>query len=147
MINVRKIMRIENGAIPDDFTWVPWKDENMKKVLVVDDCLMSQELISDWLIKSYAIEVLLACDVPGALSCLNNNIIDFVICDYEMPGGNGLLVLNYLRENMFHIPFVLFSGRYDLKVDLGFPLVEFINDKSYDKLFKFIQGQQVFLIL
>ncbi len=64
-----------------------------------------------------------------------------------MPGGNGLQVLNYIRENMLHIPFVLFTGRYDLKVNLGFPLVGFINDKSYEKLFKFIQGQQVFLAL
>lgn len=117
----------------------------MKKVLVVDDYLMAQELISDWLIKSYAIKVLLACDVSEALLCLENNLIDFVICDYEMPGGKGLLVLNYLKENMLPIPFILFTGRYELEVPIAFPLIEVINDKSYEKLFDVIQKQRLFL--
>jgi len=99
----------------------------MKKVLVVDDNLMAQELISDWLITSCAIKVLLACDVSEALLCLEDNLIDFIICDYEMPGGKGLLVLNYLKEKMLPIPFILFTGRYEVEVPIVFPLIVLVG--------------------
>jgi CheY-like chemotaxis protein len=117
----------------------------MKKILVVDDCLMAQELISEWIIQTYAIEILLASNVSEALACLEKNLIDFVICDYEMPDGKGLLVLNYLKENILQIPLVLFSGNYELRAPIIFPLIEIINDKSYEKLFDLIKNQRLFL--
>lgn len=110
----------------------------MKKVLVVDDCLLAQEIISDGLTRAYTVKVFLASDTTEALACLDNNIIDFIICDYQMPGGNGLLVLDYLKKNSLSIPFILFSSRYDIKIPVVFPLIEFINDKSYNNLFDVI---------
>lgn len=36
---------------------------------------------------------------------------DVVICDQELPDGNGLIFLRWLREQVITIPFLLISGR------------------------------------
>lgn len=113
----------------------------MMSVLVVDDDLNMQELISVFLKDTYKMDVHLACNVSDALLYLKNSHIDLVICDYQMPGGDGLEVLDYLRVNTLFIPFVLFSGSLELDIPIIFPLVEVIGDKSLKKLLQVVRSQ------
>lgn len=55
-----------------------------------------------------------------------------------MPNGNSDMVLNYISEKNLSVPFILFTGRYDINWDLKYPLVGLVNDKNYKKLFKLI---------
>lgn len=118
----------------------------MLKVLIVDDYELGQETIADWLNKDFEVEILFASNVSEAKVCLKENLIDFIICDYEMPGGNGDEFLEYIRDNILNIPFILFSGRGDLKIPLDPPVVDVIDDKNYNKLFKKISQQRLFLL-
>ena len=45
------------------------------------------------------------------------NYYDIVICDYELPDGNGLDIYSYLRSVSPQTPFCLFSSRNDIKLD------------------------------
>jgi DNA-binding NtrC family response regulator len=33
-----------------------------------------------------------------------------VVCDYQLPDGNGLVFKNWLREQVINLPFLLMSG-------------------------------------
>lgn len=114
----------------------------MKRVLVIDDNLVAQEIISDWLIDTFKTDILLASNVNEAFLLLENNTVNLIVCDYEMPDGNGEDVLKYLKNNMLNMPMILFSGRYDLSLATQFPLVGVITDKSFERLFKTIQNYQ-----
>lgn len=119
----------------------------MKTVLIIDDNLMAQEIISDWLIEKYKVQVLLASNVGEGLFVLQNDVVNFVICDYLMPDGNGKEILNFLKESNsdgHSTPIIMFSGSLDLQLLPVFPLIAVINDKDYDNLFGILEKHQCF---
>lgn len=123
------------------------QEENMKKILIVDDNLMVQEIISEWIIEKYKVQVLFASNVGEGLLVLQNDIVDFVICDYLMPDGNGERILNFLKENNgdnSSIPIIIFSGSLDLRLIPAFPLIAVINDKNYENLFGILERYEYF---
>ncbi|GGL39711.1 hypothetical protein GCM10009037_24330 [Halarchaeum grantii] len=50
-------------------------------------------------------------DPQGGLSRLEEDDVDCVISDYDMPGMNGLDVLKRVREKHPDMPFILFTGK------------------------------------
>jgi len=44
---------------------------------------------------------------------LASNAVDFVVCDYKLPGMNGLELLSKLRADSDEVPFVLVTAHYD----------------------------------
>lgn len=111
----------------------------MRKVLVVDDSLMIQECIAEQLDEIFQVHILLASNNEEALMHLGSQNIDLIICDYEMPNGKGTDLLEYMQTNNITVPFILFSGRFDLNISIVSPLIKVINDKNYKKLFNCIE--------
>jgi CheY-like chemotaxis protein len=58
-----------------------------------------------------AIEVESVLDPRKALDPMQIDPVDCVVCDYEMPGVNGLEVLDRVRKSAPKIPFILFTGK------------------------------------
>lgn len=110
-------------------------------ILVIDDSEFTQEIIHDWLLETYSIKAILALSVKDGIKRIGEFKFDLIVCDFEMPDGNGSEVLKYLRELNSSIPFILFTGRYDIEISIQKPLIEVISDKSYETLFKVIQKQ------
>lgn len=82
-------------------------------VLLVDDNDEFLGLCHELLISSiHEIEIVCASSVVQATKYLKSNPgkVDIVISDYQMPHGNGSLILKYIKDNKFHIPFVLMSS-------------------------------------
>jgi two-component system chemotaxis response regulator CheY len=50
-----------------------------------------------------------------ATEVLTVSLIDFIICDFEMPGGDGLNLLNFVRnsEQLRDLPFLMLSAVND----------------------------------
>ncbi|MFW9914695.1 MAG: PAS domain S-box protein [Candidatus Thorarchaeota archaeon] len=46
-----------------------------------------------------------------ALQRLSNEVFDALVVDYQMPGLNGLQLLEKLRKNNNNVPFIMFTGR------------------------------------
>ncbi len=71
------------------------------KLLIVDDEIPAVQVIKcavDW--KAIGVtSVFAAYDVSQAKKAFKNHSIDIMLCDIEMPQGNGLELLEWVREN------------------------------------------------
>lgn len=116
----------------------------MKNILIIDDNVVAQEIIAEEVIEKYELTVFLASNIEEAITLLKNELIDFIVCDYEMPDGKGTEVLDYLIKNLPNIPLIIFSGNFTLQLPIKFPLVSLINDKNFDSLFHQIKKYGLF---
>ena len=112
----------------------------MKKILVVDDSVTIQEIISNYFRSKSSFQVITAEDGEIALDQIRNDPPDLIILDIILPKINGLALLRDIRrmENAGNIPVILISGAmYDDAIkNEGFELgaVDFLEkpiDMSY----------------
>ena len=82
------------------------------RVLHVDDderfAETSAELIER---ESDAFEVVVETSADAALDRLDEDSVDCVVSDYEMPGRDGIELLRAVRDQYPEVPFVLFTGK------------------------------------
>ena len=81
------------------------------QVLIIDDDVQLVELLMTFLTMN-EFEVLCAYDGRKGIELAKANRPDLIICDYEMPGLNGLTVLGILRQVMAlkQTPIILMTG-------------------------------------
>lgn len=89
------------------------KEENMKKILVVDDSPITLRGIKAMLDKDYKISV--ATSGEQALQSLKKRRPDLILLDYEMPGIDGRETLERIRvdEELCDIPVFFLTGVAD----------------------------------
>lgn len=83
-----------------------------KTILLVDDEVMLRESLKGVLRIKFQSQLVVfeAHSVAEAIRLLSNQPIDFVVCDLEMPGRNGLELLKWIKiagKNPF---FIFYSG-------------------------------------
>ena len=89
----------------------------MIRILHVDDCADDMELISLQLERvSRNLSITGVEGVDEALTALEEESFDCIICDYEMPVLNGLDLLTRLRRAGNPIPFVFLTGQGNEKL-------------------------------
>lgn len=81
----------------------------MKTILIADDDPSIRESFSDLLSSQY--KVITTGSGNDAVVLLNTEQIDTVLCDFDMPRGNGLVVLD--KANSINIPVVMISSVWD----------------------------------
>lgn len=84
----------------------------MKKILVVDDSITIQKMISDFLSERTSYKIITAEDGEIALDQVKNDTPDLIILDVILPRINGIAFLSLLRrmKNTKNIPVILISG-------------------------------------
>lgn len=69
-------------------------------LLIVNDEIVTAETMKsniDW--QKYGIqEVFTAYDVSEGKACVGNNNVNIMLCDIEMPGENGMMLLKWVKE-------------------------------------------------
>lgn len=83
----------------------------MISVLLVDDEPALLELAKFFLEKNEDVATVPAYSASEAATLMAAREFDAVVCDYQMPGMDGLEFLKALRAQKNDIPFVLFTGR------------------------------------
>ncbi|GGH51696.1 response regulator [Frigidibacter albus] len=85
------------------------------RIMVVDDMSTSRGLITQALDAMGIRQVGYASDGPGALAAIEKAPVHLVISDYNMPGMDGLQLLQALRGNprTKGVGFILITGRAD----------------------------------
>lgn len=82
------------------------------RVLHVDDDPEFRELLEAHLTKAtHSIDV---CSASGGSECLDllrQTSVDCIVSDYDMPGKDGLELLENVREDHPNLPFILFTGK------------------------------------
>jgi two-component system LytT family response regulator len=91
----------------------------MKKIkaIIVDDELNARLLLRNF-IEDYCQEIELvgeAEDVKSAVKIINNNLVDLVFLDVEMPVENGFVLFDYFNKPTFETVFCTAYSQYAIK--------------------------------
>jgi YesN/AraC family two-component response regulator len=82
----------------------------MKLLMVNDEILTVETMKTDMDWEIYGVdEVFTAYDAEAAKACILKHPVDLMLCDIEMPGENGISVLNWVRENKKEIECVFLT--------------------------------------
>ena len=82
----------------------------MLKVLVVDDSAFDRKLASGLLVRHLQAEVRGAEDGASALQAIAEDLPDIVITDLQMPGVNGLELVEKIRQQYPSLPVILMTA-------------------------------------
>ncbi|BCE03778.1 response regulator [Marinicellulosiphila megalodicopiae] len=94
----------------------------MKKVLLVEDSGVFREVEITLLKKIEKISIVISVNLKEAITQLNTNEFDLIICDYQLPDGTGLDYLKMVRENGrkttkgVEVPFLMVTGNNDMDI-------------------------------
>ena len=94
-----------------------FKKPDHLKVLVVDDQAEIRALVREVLADSGVTQVFEAGDGKAALQFVDADfdMVNLIICDWNMPGLNGIDFLRQIRTVFPDLPFLMVSGRCDKK--------------------------------
>ncbi|WP_353635465.1 PAS domain S-box protein (plasmid) [Halobacterium sp. NMX12-1] len=101
----------DDGPRPDS-TFLP--DAKTVDVLHIDDDSSFADLVATFLEREHeAFTVHTETDPRDALAVLETSerSVDCVVCDYDMPGLDGLEVLERVRDAHPDLPFILYTGK------------------------------------
>jgi two-component system, chemotaxis family, chemotaxis protein CheY len=89
-------------------------------ILIIEDDATLLFLYNRYLHNLGYKNIITAGDGITALEQLNKNNFDLIISDWDLPGMNGLELLDKLRsqENLKNIPFILMTGHKDKEKEL-----------------------------
>ena len=82
----------------------------MARILVVDDSMIDLRIAAGILEREAECEIVSAKDGNEALECMETELPDLVVTDLQMPGLNGLELVERLRREYPLIPVVLMTG-------------------------------------
>ena len=87
--------------------------ENKKIVLAIDDNVQQLTEFKTFLVPKYDFRAVKAAS--EALNFLNNNEVDIILLDIEMPNISGFEFLNDIRKipSYFQVPIIIVSGHSD----------------------------------
>lgn len=91
-------------------------DRTLISVLIVDDEVECLDIAEMFLRQEKDIIVRKAQSVNEAFIWLDREPVDLIICDYEMPGTNGIDFLIALRNGGHDTPFMILTGKGREKV-------------------------------
>ncbi|MEM3852669.1 MAG: PAS domain S-box protein, partial [Methanomassiliicoccales archaeon] len=80
-------------------------------LLFVDDDAATRDAVARYLQMMFDVDVETASSGKNALEMVEKGNYDAIISDFEMPGMNGLELLDELKSKKIGIPFILFTGR------------------------------------
>lgn len=102
-------------------------------ILIIEDDLDIQEiLLEEFSLSGHRVET--ASDFPSAMALLRENKYELILSDYEIPKGNGLMILEYVKTFSEKPLFFMISA--EIKLELK-EIMELGVDRFYSKPFSF----------
>lgn len=93
------------------------KNASQLKTLVVDDQPEVRSMIREILLDTGMTQIFEAPDGKAAMQFIDADfdMVDLIICDWNMPGLNGVDFLKQVRSCFPNLPFLMVSGNCDKK--------------------------------
>jgi two-component system, NtrC family, response regulator HydG len=108
-----------------------------KNILIIDDDPYICKLLENFLErKGYS--TLVAVNVKSAIQTLKSKDVDFVLCDFRLPDGDGLKVLNYIRKNFTNLPVIIMTAYADIR-----QAVKLIKAGAFDYITKPVYPDEI----
>lgn len=96
------------------FRHINRKTYPQKHILICEDDLTNQSDILNHFLRSFEPQGLVQFSVvPGGLAAagiIQYCKVDLIILDHDMPEGNGLDLLDWMKKHNYKIPVITFSG-------------------------------------
>lgn len=91
--------------------------EEPLKILIVDDDLVDRMTVRRALTRA-GLPMMLreACDGETMMQALQSQPFDCIFLDYQLPGQDGLALLQQLRRQGIHIPIIMLTGQGDEQI-------------------------------
>jgi DNA-binding NtrC family response regulator len=83
---------------------------NEKYIMIVDDDKNTRRLVEDILTKTRRYKVIQAANGEACLHKLENEIVDLVLLDLQMPGIDGIETLKRIRRQFHDLPVVIMTA-------------------------------------
>lgn len=104
-----------------------------KNILIVEDEPALRETWEE-LLKTFDLTPILSSNGLEAIIALNENTVDTIITDLQMPIQDGYFLLDYLKKNEINIPTYVCSGQILMSKDLSqYQLIKIIQ-KPFDMI-------------
>ena len=113
----------------------------MKMVLIVEDDRIYARTIANWLIKN-GINARYVLSGASAREFIAGCTPDLILSDYRLPDGNGVELLEWIKQNGYRIPFLVMTGYGEIA-----GAVEAIKRGAQDYLPKPVQTEKVLAAL
>lgn len=113
----------------------------MKMVLIVEDDRIYARTIANWLIKN-GINAGYVLSGASAREFIAGCTSDLILSDYRLPDGNGVELLEWIKQNGYWIPFLVMTGYGEIA-----GAVEAIKRGAPDYLPKPVQTEKVLAAL
>lgn len=84
-----------------------------KRILLVDDDDIIREMLSSYLNLILDCQVVAAADGHAALRHVQQQPFDLILTDYHMPGINGLILAEAVRQIIPDIQIILMTAAYN----------------------------------
>lgn len=104
-----KLDELLKQLIPSDYNKEPSKQKFIAHILVVEDEVMSQQIIAE-ILKSENYQVDVAPDGICALMEIGRKNYDIILSDIAMPNLDGYQLLDFIEKHNIKIPVVFLSG-------------------------------------
>jgi len=94
----------------------------MLNILLIEDSGVFREVEVALLNKIKNSNLTIAVNFNNSLEILSRQSFDLIICDYHLPDGNGLDILNFVREKNkkdkknLNVPFIMVTGNNDVGI-------------------------------
>lgn len=93
----------------------------MRSVLVIEDCIDIKDIVMNWIEETLDGRAFGATTIKDAINLLGQNKFDVIVCDFQLPDGDGDEIWAYLRQNRIQTPTILFSSHADLDTEIASP--------------------------
>ena len=113
----------------------------MKTVLIVEDDRIYARTVANWLMKN-GINARYVLSGASAREFIAGCSPDLILSDYRLPDGNGVELLEWLKQNGYRIPFLVMTGYGEIA-----GAVEAIKRGAVDYLPKPVQTEKVLTTL
>lgn len=111
------------------------------KILVIDDDNFICEILSRYLRNNnYQAET--AVSVKGAFELFKSHEFDMVLCDFRLPDGSGLEVLQKMRSMHLNMPVIIMTAYADVRM-----AVKLIKMGAADYITKPIQQEELLVLI
>lgn len=108
------------------------------KAIIVEDEKVSRDILRNY-IQKYCLNVELigeASNITDGLDLINNNVLDLVFLDVEMPFGNGFDLLEKVENRTFETVFVTAYDQYAIEALNNHASYYLLKPISIDELIK-----------
>lgn len=109
--------------------------------LIVDDQDDILLLILEKILGTFKSTITIAKSGHDAIQALEQgNKFDLIICDFQMPNGDGKLVFDYTRKLSSPVPFILYTAASQLPDFEGSNFLGVVAKEDHNKIIQLIKS-------